>query len=485
MGAQRGVQTLSIIVLARLLVPEDFGLVAVAVVFLSVANRVKSLGLHTALIQHRGSVEPAADTCLVLNAGLTVAAVGAILAFTPLAGAWFGDPRAGLVVGIMSLRLIPQAIAAIPMTLAVRALNFRKQMLIQLVDSVLNAVVAVVLALRGWGVWALVAGALAGPAVAAVLWWLPPPWRVRLRLDREAARLLLGTGIRIWSSGNLSFIIDSANRLFIGGFLGISRLGFYEVTSRLVHIPLQSVQGAHDRVAVPAFCREQDDRSTLARWFLKLTMFMLILTSAGGGVLLLYADLLVPLLLGETWRRIVVYLQVLVPFAVLMPLLFTAPIYIAVNRVDLLLRLTAARAVVTIAALAAAAQYSLVAVCAVESAMTVLFVPINVAFVMRLVRIRPRQLAAALAPAVVGLGVFCASAILFRGAATLALPSQPWLEMLTVLPAFLVFVVGVFAARPGVLSEAWQLVVVALGVTFGEPNGSKRPDRLDPKRTAR
>ncbi|HHQ49054.1 MAG TPA: lipopolysaccharide biosynthesis protein, partial [Acidobacteria bacterium] len=391
-ASQRVIQTGALLLLARLLVPEDFGLVAVAMLVLSFAMRAKSLGLQTALVQYGGDVGTAADSALILNAGITVAVLAVIVLISPLASAWFEDPRAGLILVVMSLRLIPQAVAAVPSALAVKALKFRKVALITVAESVTTAAVAVTLAFHGLGAWSLVAGSLAGAVLSAVLWWLPPMWRPSLRMNRDVLGELLGTGVRIWSSGNLAYAIDSANRLFMGRFLGVPTLGLYDVVSRFVHTPLQSLLGVSDRVALPAYCREQADRKLLGRWVLRVTGLLMLVTTLVAGTLFFYADILVPVLIGSRWVPVVAPIRVLTPLVLLFPLLSMAPVYIAVGRTGLLLRFTAVRAVVTIAALYWASHQSLVAVCAVESASVALFALVNLWLVLRILDLGVGQL---------------------------------------------------------------------------------------------
>ena len=189
---------------------------------LSFANRVKGLGLHTALVQQRGDITEAANACFFINGALTAVTYVLILVMSPLASRFFDDPRAGAVLAVMSLRLFPQALSAVPTTLAVRELDFRLRTLILLADGLVSAAVSVGLALLGWGPWSLVAGSLGGSFIDAVLWWVLTPWRPSRRLNREKTRQIVHFGIRLWSSGNLAYLIDSCSRLFVGGFLGLT-----------------------------------------------------------------------------------------------------------------------------------------------------------------------------------------------------------------------------------------------------------------------
>ena len=463
-GLQRVVQTAAIVVLARLLVPEDFGLVAVAVLVLSFVNRVKGLGLHTALVQQRGDITEAANACFFINGAITAATYVLILAMSPLASRFFDDPRAGAVLAVMSLRLFPQALSAVPTTLAMRDLDFRKQTLILLTDGLVSATTSVALALLGWGPWSLVAGSLGGSWAATALWWSLTPWRPTRQLNRETTRRIVHTGVRIWSSANLGYLIDSCSRLFVGGFLGLIQLGYYEIVSRIVHAPVQSLLGIHDRVAIPAFCREQEAREKLGRWFLRLTGLMLILTALLAGLLFFYSGQLITVLFGPRWSAAIEPARALAVFALLAPLLSAAPVYIATGRVGLLLKFTVVRSTVTILLLWAAAHISLTAVCMAESAAALIFAPINLFIVARLTRIPVRAVGSALSVPTLGLVAFSAVAVAFKSFGN-DFVGEPSLGSLMgfVLPPVSAFALAIILRRPRIIAEGREILLVALG----------------------
>ncbi|MCU0305112.1 MAG: oligosaccharide flippase family protein [Thermoanaerobaculales bacterium] len=462
-GLQRAVQTLSVLVLARLLVPEDFGLVAIAVLVLNLVNRVKTLGLHTSLVQYQGDIGAAADACFVINGALTVATILVLVALSPVASTVF-DPRAGALVAVMSLRLVPQTLAAVPATLAVRALDFRKQALIQAAEGLVGAAIAIPLAFAGWGPWALVVGFLVGSCAGAALWWVRPVWRPRWRYDRQIGEQLIQSGIRIWSAANLAMFVDSANRLFVGGLLGVVRLGYYEIVGRVVHTPIQTLQGIHDRVAISAFCREQDDPARVGRWFLRLSGLMVILTSSIAGSLAVFPDLLIPTLFGPGWEAAIEPARALAPFALLAPLLSTAPVFIAARRTGLLLKLTTVRSVLTIGALFAAAHVSLTAVCMVESLAALLFAPINLAVAARITSIGVRQVLSTFAVPAAGLAAFLATGAALRtlDPGAFASPGVGGLAGLLV-PSAAALGLTVLAMRPRLVGELRSIVSESFG----------------------
>ena len=161
--SQKSIQMLLVVFLARLLSPEDFGLIAVASLMLIFAGRVKQLGLHGALVQRKEDLEEAANAYFFLNIGLAVLTFALVLAVSPLAAWFFNDNRVALIVNVMALRVLAEAAGAVQRSLTVRALDFRRQTFVLLAETIVTAGVAVFLAVRGLGVWALVYGMVVEP----------------------------------------------------------------------------------------------------------------------------------------------------------------------------------------------------------------------------------------------------------------------------------------------------------------------------------
>ncbi len=461
---QRGVQLAAVLILARLLSPGDFGLVAIASIVLAMVQRFKTFGLHTALIQRPTETQQAADAVFILHIAITGVAMLAIVGISTPLSRFFADPQAGAVVSWMALRLLPDALAAVPTAMALKALNYRIQALILLAEAIASAVTSVALAVAGWGVWSLVAGTLAGSVTAAGLWWIVTPWRPQFSFDRKIAREVFGFGVRFWSAGYLSFLVDAVIRTIIGKVLGIDTLGYYEITTRVVHTPLHQLISLGDRVAIPAFCKEQDNNATMRRWYLLLTTYLLLGTAAAAATLVVFADSLIPILFGAGWLPAVGAARALAPFALVAPLLHGWSVYISQGRARTILRFTATRVVATVALLVLAARLGLVAICLAESVAACLFAPVNVWLIAKVVRIRWREIRTTISPPALGFAAFVAvgfgARALFSGRS-----GEPtiWRLALQMVPAAVAFVAAAVAMRPGLPGEFAMILSRSLG----------------------
>jgi len=463
-GVQRAIQMASIVVLARMLTPEEFGLIAIATVVLTLVKRFKTLGLFAAYVQHQRDDDRIANTFFTFHGMLNVVALLVVLAIVPLVSALFGEPEAGLLLAAMALRMLPECMTDPCATRAVKNLEFRIPAVILVVEAMVTASVSIVLASKGWGAWSVAIGSVTGAGGSAVLWWILTSWRPRIEIDWRRGRSLMRVGAHVWAAGNLAYLVEASTRMIIGRFLGTGALGFYEVTSKLVHFPLHTLISIHDRVAMPVFCREQDDLARLRNWFLRVTSLMTVLTALVAGVLFFLSDHLIPVVFGGQWTSAIGPAQALAPFAFVLPLLTAGPILIACGRTDLALRFTAVRAVTTVSMLVVAAHFSLVAVCAVESLAACIFAPVNLALVAMVTRMSPIRMLKAFDLPAVGLVAFSVTAIVTRNALG-EFASTPGLPALAALaaPPVAAFVLAVFARRPRILNEIREVAVTAFG----------------------
>jgi len=462
--SQKSIQMLLVVFLARLLSPEDFGLIAVASLMLILAGRVKQLGLHGALVQRKEDLEEAANAYFFLNIGLAVLTFGLVLAVSPLAAWFFNDNRVALIINVMALRVLAEAAGAVQRSLTVRALDFRRQTFVLLAETIVTAGVAVFLAVRGLGVWALVYGMVVGGVFAAVLWWVTTPWHPTRAWSWTVARQMLWFGIGLWSASNLSYLIESASRIFVGRFLGVLPLGYYEFTNRVVHGPTSSLIETSNRVALPAFCREQENLGQLGEWYLKMTGFVCLLTAPVAAALLLLGDLIIPVIFGPQWVSTIPLVRALAPFVFMTPLVFAWPVYVSTGRADVLTRFTALRFLITVPLLLVAAQESLLAVCVVESLTACILAPVNLYLVTRQISIRSSDLLRTLGQPLIGSGVFAVVVLALRvlGRSWFSAPTALSLAVY-LLPGLLAYFVAVSLMQPQLFSELRQLIIIALG----------------------
>ncbi|HYE51381.1 MAG TPA: lipopolysaccharide biosynthesis protein [Azospirillaceae bacterium] len=309
-----GVSLLSLVtvlVLARLIGPEEFGVAGLALSIVQILYVVAETLFHDAVVQRRdlrGEHIDSAIWCSIL--------VGAVLA----AACWFGAPYAeqlfhapGLapLLAWMGLSLVFGGATGVMTALLRRDLNFKRVAARSLAGRLLGAAAGLVLALQGFGVWALVAQQLAISFACAAALWISPPYRPRLRIVPKALGELLRFALPAFTA---AFLWQTNLRLFIlltGWLLGPAAVGYLSVALKVVDTARQLVSSALQQLSLPLFSRCQDDREALRRGFKAATELTALTTLPLFAGLFVLAEEVVPFVLGAKWMPAVPLIQVL------------------------------------------------------------------------------------------------------------------------------------------------------------------------------
>jgi O-antigen/teichoic acid export membrane protein len=298
-----GVQAIFLIrllVLARLLSPTDFGLQAVALVSVGLLLRVTEFGMVPALVQRPDVEERHFDAAWTV--GLVRAlGVGALVVIgAPLLALAFDDPRATPVIRALGVLPLLRAAASIKVTELTRKLELRSIATLRLLEAVATTVVSVALAFR-FGVWALVAGSLAGPALFAVLSYGIAPHRPRLRVDTESLAPLLRFGRWVFVRSLVALAGQGVLQLVISRQLGVAELGLYVLASRLAFLPSGAASDVIGSVAFPMYSRLQSTPERAAGVFRAQALGIAALLFPVYALMLALAPSVTEELLGPRW----------------------------------------------------------------------------------------------------------------------------------------------------------------------------------------
>ncbi|HET7563860.1 MAG TPA: oligosaccharide flippase family protein [Gemmatimonadaceae bacterium] len=303
-GAQlfgsRAVSLARYLVLARLLVPDDFGLFAVALVPLDVLLSVSNLGMIPALVQRDASDDRTYDTAWTLGLLRAVAISASLLIAAPLLAALFAEPRATGVLRLLALQPLISASASIKVADLERRLEFRPLTMIEVPATAAGAIASIVLAPL-LGVFALVAGVLVGSTVRSALSYILAPHRPRLVLDIALARSLFRFGRWVFLTGLVAVGGDAVLRAVISRRLGAAELGLYFLASHLAALPNDVVSELMVSVAFPVHARVQADLRRVGRVFRATVTAMATVLCPVYALLIVLAPSVVQYLLGPRW----------------------------------------------------------------------------------------------------------------------------------------------------------------------------------------
>jgi PST family polysaccharide transporter len=417
------------LVLARILVPEDFGVVAAAMSMIALFEIGLDLGVGSALIrdQERG-ITSRVQTAFTLNLAFGVVLTGLFVALAPAIAAYFRVPEETDVFRVLAFYLLVRAAGQVHDAVLRRDLSFRLRTRTELARAGVRLVVSVVLALLGAGVWSLVIGLLAAEVAGTVVNWLLVRFRPRFTLDRSAARTLLSFGLAMVAVQALSVLSSNADYLAVGGLLGPDDLGQYTIAYRLPELLIDNVYWIFSSIALPWYSRARTHaadsfRETMLRALTLLTLFGFPM----GTALALVARDAVPLLFSEQWLPAVLPMALLALAGGVSAIGFASgDIFPALGRPGLLLRLDLVVAVIEIAGYFLVARHGIVAVAVVNLVVASVYAAIRLLVANRLVGTDARDCWRALRPALaVSAGMAtCAVPVLLlmdRGIASLAL----------------------------------------------------------------
>ncbi len=445
-------------ILARLLTPEEFGLVAFALVVITLADVIGDFGVAQALVYlplDRRRTDAALVTAVAVS-GLLV-----LLAFVtaPAVAAFFGRAEVEPLLRVLSCTVLLGAVASVPEALLRRALLFRRTVGAGLAKAATTGGVSIALAVGGAGPWSLVWGQLAGLIVFNVVLWSlvdhRPDWRV-WRLRWADASPLVRYGVSVAVAMLLSKLVFDVDYVVVGRMLGTEPLGLYTMAYRLPELAIISSYFVISAVAFPAFSQAKDDPPRLRRGYLSLVRLQSAFGAAAGVGLAVLAPSIVLALLGPDWEASATPLTALALFAALRSLSTGAnDVYKAVGRPGLATWIALARLATLTPALVVAARWGIDGVAWAQAVMAVPFVFVAQGLAARIIGVSAREIGGAMRPALVaGAGVGLAT-----GAVRLLPLGSPWLDLLLGIPAG---VLGALLAlrllMPGFVAELRRLL---------------------------
>ncbi|NQX12433.1 lipopolysaccharide biosynthesis protein [Microbacteriaceae bacterium VKM Ac-2855] len=314
LGGQWGktaVQLISTVVLARLLDPSDFGLLAMVTAIVGVADLVRDFGLTGAIVQARTMSETVWRSVLWLSVALGIAGTIVIAAAAPLIAMLYDEQRLIVLTLAVAPTLFVNALCMPLQAKVQRELKFGVLANIDVISMVIGVALSIVAGLLGWGVWSLVVlqgGALIYRAIA--LWVAARPTFGRPRISREVIPLV-STGGSIFGVQLLNYAARNVDNVVVGQQLGAGALGQYSRAYALFLMPLQQLNGPLGRVALPVLSSLQDDGERYRRYVRGALLVIGYLTLPTFAVLSALAAPLVELLLGPQWSSAALILSLL------------------------------------------------------------------------------------------------------------------------------------------------------------------------------
>ena len=308
----------SSIILARLLDPAHFGLIALANFFLGLFGRVRELGLNQALVHRQKNLEEAYSAHFILHLGLALLNFLLVLVAIPLLSSRYPDqPQMIQVLVVFAVFVLFQAASQTQQIAFEKELLFRYTTLINIFALVISSVVSVTMAYRNYGVWSLVAGNTINTFLVFLGLWIFRPWKLRLKFDKEIAKWFLKFGFYLWIGAIVTFILFQYNDFIVGTLLGAATLGFYAKALKFAELPNSMVTSVISRVALPTYSKLQKDKDKLQKSFNLVLRNVVRISVPMTLVLFFTAHEFTLVLIGEKWLPMVPILKLLILYSFL------------------------------------------------------------------------------------------------------------------------------------------------------------------------
>jgi len=362
-GGTQGIQFLVQIVLARLLLPKDYGIIALLTIFIALANVFTQRGLNTALIQKKDANDTEFSSVFYVNL-IVVGILYVILFFAaPFIAVFYEELQLIPVFRILSITLFFGAFNSIQNSVVARKMQFKKLFLSSLGAILISGTVGIIMAYAGFGVWALVIQQLTNQLVVTLILWFTVKWRPKLLFSFERVKGLFSYGWKLLVSSLIDTFYMNLQILIIGKMYSPDMLGFYNRGARFPALVVTNINGSISSILFPVLSANQDNGNLMKRMVRRsivTSSFVIFPTMIGLAVC---AEPLVKILLTEKWLPCVPFLQIFCANYALWPI-HTANLQAinALGRSDIFLKLEIIKKVLGLAILGVTVFYGVYAI---------------------------------------------------------------------------------------------------------------------------
>lgn len=301
----------STLILARLLVPSDFGTLGIALLAVTLLEVFSQTGFDSALIQRKGDITEFLDAAWTISVFRGIVLFLLLYWLAPVVAGFFNAPRSQDILRVLAFAPILSGFGNVGMVFFRKEMDFKQVFIYEIGGNVANAVVAVSFALVYRNVWALACGFMASRLVTVLLSYVLHPYRPRFDFNLARAKDLFNFGKWILGTQVILFFVNRGDNFFIGKFLGPVALGLYGMAFNIAYLSFTEVTQVFFKVMFPAYAKIQGNAAVLAQTYQKTIQLLAFLALPFACAVLLFSPDFTRLVLGEKWLPMVRSLQIL------------------------------------------------------------------------------------------------------------------------------------------------------------------------------
>jgi len=307
-SAQTGQFVISII-LARILMPEDFGLIGMLSIFLGISQRLIDSGMGSGLVQKKNRTDVDFSTVFVFNFLVSLVLYLILFVTAPLIADFYSRPELVNITRVLTLNILINALIIVPQQKLIINLDFKLIAKVNITSVIVGGLIAIAFAYYGYGVWALVIQNLARAALTVIILWIVSKWKPSFAFSRESFRSLFSFGYKLLISGLLSQTLTNVYNIAIGKVYSASELGFYTKAKVFAELSAGTVTSIMNQVSYPILASLQDDRERMISVYSRMIRMAAFLVFPSMTILALLADPFIRLALTEKWAPAIPLLQ--------------------------------------------------------------------------------------------------------------------------------------------------------------------------------
>ncbi len=354
---------ISTVILARLLLPEDFGLVGLASVMAGYLGALHTFGVGEAFIQNKYGSEESANATFVLSVASGILLFLVSVLITPLVVMFFREPQLSLIFPVLAFTYVLTGITTINDALLVKKLQFQKRLVPTFVQYISKGVSSIALALMGFGAWAIVWGVIIGTVSKSIALIFVSPWKPTRAWNPKVTWDIFNFGKFMVLQNIFGALEDNIDYMIVGRRLGTTDLGLYTLGYRTPELAIISLPSVISSVAYPAYAKLQDNIDELRRSVRKTVQLVSWVAVPAGIGLAMVSSSFILTFYTEKWAAAIPVMQLLSLYAMVYTLSYNfGDAYKAMGRPDILNKISLSTIVFTIVALVIGSYYGIVGV---------------------------------------------------------------------------------------------------------------------------
>lgn len=373
------------IILARLLMPADFGMVAMLIVFINMGQMLMDGGMTSSLIRTKNPDQLDYSTVFMTNMIMSGGVYVIIFASAPLVASFYDLPLLKSILRVFALTFVIRALVAVHVAKLTKEMNFKTQMKLQVPSTIIGAIVGVAMAYNGFGVWSLVGLNLVQTFVFTLQNWLFIKWRPSLIFNKRRFKYHFHFGYKLTLSGLLDTIYNDAYRIIIGKFFSPAQVGYFNQAETMRLFPVQQIGSVMGKVTYPLFANIKEDEKLRVTYRITMKLVLFVVLPA-MLILIIIAKEGFLLLFGEKWLPAVPYFQILAIASIIRPISsYNLNILKVKGRSDLFLKVEVLKKVIGVIVIAISLPFGIMGLVYSLTGVSFLFTAINMVFCGKLI----------------------------------------------------------------------------------------------------